>query len=486
MNKSFLSVLLLGALPLASLPAYAAPRPALEKPNVIIVFLDDAGFADFSHTGNPSVDTPNLSRLAREGASFPQFYAASPACTASRYGLLTGRNPARSGFGTWVLSPTQQRHIHPGEVTIAEGLKSAGYATAIFGKWHLGTPNAANGYTPNAFPLAHGFDKWVGTNVSHDYTANGYLLSAPSTQNTQNHLIPGYEIESDRIAQDIELGQTFSTRYTDETIAFIRENKDKPFFVYLPHNLPHLAVRVAPEFQGRSAQGEYGDVIEELDYHVGRIRAALEEEGISENTLLIFTSDNGPWIRFENTASHAEYGEARFLIGSARPFRDGKGSTWEGGVRVPGIFWWPGQIAPNTLVREPASSFDILPTLFALAGVAAPADRTLDGRNILPYLSAENFTGTVPEFTYIYTGTPANDRYGARKGAWKIHTRLYSQTGNNYGYSASTSSPLLFNINTDPYERLNLSTENPAALQEVKATLDAFNASLASEGTLWD
>jgi arylsulfatase A len=471
---------LLAALLLA-VPASA--RPALEKPNIVVVLLDDSGYGDFSHTGNPTVDTPHLTRMVREGANFPQFYSASPACTASRYGLLTGRNPRRSGLGKWVLGPSDQRHLHPDEVTLAEGLKARGYATGMFGKWHLGHPNSNNGNTANALPLAHGFDRWLGTNVSHDYSPGAHLIQGPSAVNQP---VAGYEFVAQDIAVNVPMMESLTGRYADAAIAFIRDKKDQPFFLYLAPNLPHLAVHVPDEFEGKSARGLYGDCIQEIDHHLGRVRAALEEEGIAQNTLVVFTSDNGPWIRFQDTASDPQYGEARFLIGSALPFRDGKGSTWEGGLRVPGVWWWPGTIAPATVVREPASTLDILPTAFALAGQPLPAGRTLDGRDLRPALNAAVFPGSVPDFSFIYTGNGDNSVYGARRGPWKIHTRLYSQTGNNYGFTASVASPLLFHVEQDPSERVNQAAGNSAKVNELKALIDAFNASVAAEGTFWD
>ncbi|MFT3992148.1 MAG: sulfatase-like hydrolase/transferase [Luteolibacter sp.] len=227
---------------LLGLVSLTAARPALDHPNIIIVFLDDSGFADFSHTGHPSIKTPNLTRLVREGANFPQFYSASPACTASRYGLLTGRNPARSGLGKWVISPTDAKYIHPSEITLAEGLKSAGYATAIFGKWHLGTPNTANSNTPDAFPLAHGFDRWLGTNVSHDYDPGANLIEAPSTEDTP---IAGYHLVTSNIAANIPVGDSLNQTYTDAAVSFIRENKDQPFAARSDPTLGKPSIQVA-------------------------------------------------------------------------------------------------------------------------------------------------------------------------------------------------------------------------------------------------
>jgi arylsulfatase len=279
--------------------------------------------------------------------------------------------------------------------------------------------------------------------------------------------------------------RTITQRYTDEAIAFIRQHKDRPFFVYLAHNMPHIPLLASDDFQGRSPRGLYGDVVEELDFHVGRLVQTLRDEGLAEKTLVVFTSDNGPWIRFENTATHERYAEARLLVGSALPFRDGKGSTWEGGVRVPGVWWWPGTIAPATVVREPASTLDILPTVFALAGQPRPADRTLDGRDLRPYLNPATFPGSVPAFSFIYTGNGDNSIYGVRQGPWKIHTRLYSQTGNHYGFTASSSTPLLFNVEQDPHERIDQAASQPAKVTELKAAISAFESSVNTEQTFW-
>lgn len=464
------------------LPVFSQVRPALEKPNVILIFLDDCGYGDFSHTGNPTIHTPAISRLVRKGLNFPQFYTASGACTASRYALLTGRNPRRSGFGTWVLSPNASRYLHPNEVTVAEGLKNRGYATGFFGKWHLGNPNGNNGNTQNAFPLAHGFDVWEGTNVSNDYDPGANLIKSDPAGNNP---ISGYSMIAANMLNNLPIHEDLTRRYRDLSVSFIREKKDEPFFLYVAPNMPHLPVYASDEFKGRSLRGTYGDVIEEIDAMVGTIVKILEEEGIAENTLLVFTSDNGPWIRFQNDTNHPKYGDARFLIGSALPFRDGKGSTWEGGVRVPGVWYWPGTIEKGRVVSSPASTFDVLPTVFALAGEPLPTGRTLDGRNISPYLNSSTFPGQVPGFEFIYTGSGDNKVYGARKGPWKLHIRLSSQTGNNYGFSASTSNPLLFNVETDPHERFDLSDNQEAEVAELQGLINSFNQSVNTERTFW-
>ncbi|BDS08916.1 N-acetylgalactosamine-6-sulfatase [Oceaniferula spumae] len=457
-------------------------RPALDKPNVIIIFLDDCGYGDFSHTGNPSIRTPNVSKLVREGLNFPQFYTASGACSASRYALLTGRNPRRSGFGTWVLSPTASKYIHPNEITIAEGLKNRGYSTGFFGKWHLGNPNSSNGFTTNAFPLAHGFDTWEGTNVSNDYDPGADLVKSNPSGTTP---VAGYEIIAEDILNKQPLHEELTKRYGERAVQYIKDNKDNPFFIYLAPNMPHLPVHASSEFKGKSLRGLYGDCIEEIDAMVGSIVQTLGEEGIQENTLLIFTSDNGPWIRFENTASHAKYDEARLLVGSALPFRDGKGSTWEGGVRVPGVFWWPGTIDPAKVQHQPASTMDILPTVFALAGEPLPTGRTLDGRDIRNYLNSTEFPTSPGTFKFVYTGAGSNVIYGARAGAHKLHIRLYSQTGNNYGFSASRSNPLLFDVEKDPHERFDISGSNASIVNQLDTIISDFETSLATEQTFW-
>ncbi len=458
-------------------------RPVLEKPNIVVIFLDDCGYGDFSHTGNPSIHTPNVTRLVREGANFPQFYAGSPACSASRYALLTGRNPRRSGLGKWVLGPGDARHIHQNEVTLAEGLKGRGYATGFFGKWHLGTPNSNNGNSANAFPLAHGFDTWTGTNVSNDYVNPAVKLIRSNAAGSTP--VAGYEILVDNLATNIPVHEDLTRRYRDLSVDFIKANKGNPFLLYLAPNMPHLPVHAGNEFKGKSLRGLYGDCIEEIDAMVGTLLATLESEGIAQNTLVIFTSDNGPWVLYQNTASHSLYGEARTLIGSALPFRDGKGSTWEGGVRVVGTWYWPGTIAPATVVRTPASTMDILPTAFALAGEPLPTGRTLDGRDIRPFLNTTTFPGTVPDFQFVYTGNSANNVYAARKGPWKLHIGLYSQTGNNYGFTASPTAPLLFNVEQDPHERFDRRAQQPAAVTELQGVISVFNTSVNTEQTFW-
>lgn len=480
-RRSFLVRWGIGAAAMALSAAMGHAREAGDRPNIIIFFLDDSGYGDFSHTGNPTIRTPNISKMAQDGMNFTQCYVTSSACSASRYSLMTGRYPGRSGFGTWVIGPGSQRHLHPQEMTIAEGLKSRGYKTGIFGKWHLGTPNNSNKSSQDSLPLAHGFDEWLGTNVSHDYGNAKLLKSDP--QGTEP--VKGYSVLAKNLPSQPDVCASLTRQTTEAAISFIEKNKDVPFFAYIPFNMPHLGIHASKEFAGKSKRGLFGDVMEEIDASVGQVRRALEENGLSENTLIIFASDNGPWISFQDTASHEKYGEARLNIGYALPFRDGKGSNWEGGHRVPGIFCWPGSIPANTVETSPVSTLDILPTVFALAGVDLPDDRAIDGRDIRPYLLPQPGKHVEVPFEFYYSDSD-NKPSAVRIGPWKMLVRLYSQTGNDYGFKASRSSPVLFQVEQDPGERIDRAGEQATKIREMTEKLDAFEARMQREGSFWD
>ena len=453
----------------------APPRTATDRPNVIVILLDDAGYGDFSITGHPTIRTPSLERMAREGLRFSQFYCSSAACSASRYSLLTGRNAHRSGLGSWVLSPQAARYLHPQEITIADGLRQRGYKTAIYGKWHLGTPNEANQFSTNAFPLAHGFDEYCGLNASADYPDVKFYEGPSSSPN----FAASYHVIDTNVRSNAALQSTFTRRFTDKTIAFVHENRDRPFFVYLAYTLPHLPLFPNEEFAGKSLRGTYGDIVEEIDASLGRILDALQKEDLAKNTMVAFTSDNGPWIFWRRDRVE------RLNVGDSGPFRDGKGSGWEGGVRVPGVFWWPGTIPAGAAVMEPASTLDLLPTAFRLAGEALPRDRTIDGRDISSLFAPAVFKGTVPSFTFYYTDA-ANKVSGVRAGPWKLHIRVYSQLNDNYGFTnVNFTNPLLFQVEQDVGERFNLRPEQPARAGELQKLLSAFNEQSATEGTFW-
>ncbi len=450
----------------------AQPRPALEKPNVIIFFLDDSGYGDFSYNGNPTIHTPHIDRMSREGVNFTQFYVSTAACSASRYALLTGRYPLRSGLGSWVIGPSAKSHIHPKEITIAEGLKAVGYKTGMFGKWHLGNPNKKNNMSTEALPLAHGFDTWVGTNVSHDYGNAKLLKSDPEGNNP----VKGYSEIARNLPSDKKASTSLTGRYTQAAVQFIKKNKKQPFFAYIPHNQPHLALFAHEEFTGKSRRGLLGDVMAEIDHSVGEVLKTLKEESLDKNTLVIFTSDNGPWLVRENKKLH---------IGYAFPFRDGKGcASWEGGFRVPGIFYWPGTLKAKR-EQEPASTLDLLPTLFKICGAQVPKDRSLDGRDIRSLLSSDLKGEPLnAPFKFIYSYS-RNEPAAIRMGAWKLHIKLGSQLRNNYGFQASRDKPLLFQVEQDLREVYDRAKEEPDRVQQMLKDLLKIEAQMKAEGTYW-
>ncbi len=452
-------------------------REPLDKPNIIIIYLDDSGYGDFSHNGNPVIETPNISKLANQGVNFTQFYVATAACSASRYSLLTGRYPGRSGLGSWVVGPESKGHIRASEVTIADGLKSAGYKTGMFGKWHLGSPNGKNKMSQDTLPLAHGFDTWLGTNVSHDYGNSKLLKSDPNG----NSPIKGYSEIAKNLPSDVATSTSLTGRYTAATVEFIKENKDKPFFAYVAHNQPHLGLFVSDEFKGKSKRGLLGDVMAEVDNSVEQILNTLESEGIQKNTLVIFSSDNGPWILFDEAKNHPKYGEARTHVGYALPFRDGKGSTWEGGHRVPGVFYWPGVIEADRNLT-PVSTLDVLPTVFALTGAKLPTDRSIDGRDIRSLL-IPNIEKNLGEFEFLYSYTD-NMPSAIRKGPWKLHIRIGSQKRDNYGYEASKAKPLLFNVEEDISESIDRAAEQPEKVKELLGLIEKKTQQIKQEGVL--
>jgi len=453
-------------------------RAPLDKPNVIIFYLDDSGYGDFAHNGNPTIATPTISKLANEGVNFSQFYTSSPACSASRYSLLTGRVPGRSGLDNWVIGPEHPKYLHPKEVTLAEGLKQQGYRTAMFGKWHLGNPNKANDMALDSLPLAHGFDYWLGTNVSHDY-ANAKLLESA---NNAPQFVDSYRELARNLPSNIDVSDNLTQRYTDSVVNFIDQNKATPFFAYLAFNQPHLGLHVAPRFKGKSRRGLLGDVMSEIDNSLARVLTAIEKAGIKENTLIIFSSDNGPWLKFQQKKHH-HYGDVRLDVGYAMPFRDGKGSNWEGGHRVPGIFYWPGTIAGAKVEQAPISTLDVLPTVFALTGTPLPKERTIDGRDISAYL-LKGSSEKIKAFEFVYSGK-LNQVTALRRGPWKLVTDTYSQLGDNYGYQASIKTPLLFQVEHDLSESINRAKEQAQLTKRLSSTLAKYQQSIEAEGSYW-
>ncbi len=461
-------------------PFFVACKTEQDKPNVVLFYLDDSGYGDYAHNGNPTVKTPNISKLKESGINFTQFYVATAACSASRYSLMTGRYPGRSGLGSWVIGPSAARHIHEKEITLAEGLKSVGYKTGIFGKWHLGSPNERNQFSQNTLPLAHGFDEWVGTNVSHDYS-NAMLLKSDIKGNNP---IPGYDLLAKDLPSDIKASESLTGVCTAAAIDFIKRNQKKPFFAYIPYNMPHLGLFVSDKFKGTSRHGVLGDVMEELDAAIGEIIQTLEDVGVSENTIVIFSSDNGPWVVFHDK-SDTKYGDTRLQVGYATPFRDGKGSTWEGGHRVAGIISWPAVIKGNRNEQTPISTLDILPTLFAVCGVETPKNITIDGRDIRSLLIPDKYNDKPEEFKFFYSYSD-NQPSAIRKDSWKLHVRIGSQKKDDYGYVASREAPLLFQVEKDLGERVNVAEKHSEKVAELLMDLEDFEKQMREEGSFWD
>lgn len=405
------------------------------KPNVVLIFLDDAGYGDFGFSGHPTIKTPNLDRLASEGVRSTQFYVSAGACSASRYSLITGRRPSRSGFPNWVLLPGNKEHLKLSETTMGEVFKGAGYRTAFVGKWHLGSPNKNNGFTPDAFPLAHGFDRYFGLPYSNDmapprFTNLHWIESATGGTDPA----PGYRV----IATNPD-GTELTRRYTDEAIKFVKAAKS-PAFVALFHSMPHVPLTPGKAWRGRSSRGLYGDVIEELDFETGRLAKALKDT----NTIIVFTSDNGPWLPKGMDA------------GSAGLLKDGKGSGWEGGVREPMFVWWPGHIKPG-VSRTPWSTVDMLSTLSSLAlGKATP---TTDGRDATAAMLGKPMSD-VPILFHRDDLQPISMRYGR----WKYHETVQSQIGAVY---FKEQPPYLFDLEKDPSETTNLARTRPEKLAEM-------------------
>src|SRR6185295_17361509 len=300
-----------------------------EKPNIVVVFVDDMGYGDMGCAGHPTIRTPNLDRMAAEGMRFTDFYVAAPVCTPSRAALLTGRYAVRSGMASdkrRVLFPNSAGGLPDGEITIAEGLKSRGYATAMVGKWHLG-------HLPQYLPTRQGFESWFGLPYSNDM--DRLPAPKPGEPKWTQYNVP--LMRNEEIVERPADQTTLTRRYTEEALKIIKSNREKPFFLYLAHAMPHVPLFAGEAFAGKSARGLYGDVIEEIDWSVGQVLAAIRAEGIEKKTLVVFSSDNGPWLIMKENG------------GSAGLLQEGKGSTWEGGMREPALFWWPGKIAAGVV-----------------------------------------------------------------------------------------------------------------------------------------
>jgi arylsulfatase A-like enzyme len=419
-------------------------RAASESPNIVIIYADDLGYGDLACYGHPTIATPRLDRMAREGQRWTSFYSAASVCTPSRAALMTGRLPVRSGMchdRRRVLFPDSAGGIPENELTLAEVLASARYRCACVGKWHLG-------HLPRYLPTHNGFHEYFGIPYSND-------MDRVADQKLGRDIfkLPLVEYWNVPLMRDDEIVErpadqtTITRRYTDEAVRFIRDNRDGPFFLYLAHSMPHVPLFRSPDFVDHSLRGLYGDVIEEIDASVGRVLDAIVDEQIADRTLVVFSSDNGPWLVFD------EHG------GSAGLLRGGKGGTFEGGMREPGLFWWPGTIEPG-IVREMGSTLDILPTAAALSGARLPTDRVIDGEDLSPVLLG---TGPSPRETmFYYRGTKL---YAVRQGAYKAHFITKPEYGG--GEAEEHDPPLLYQLERDPSERFDVAEAHPEVIDEI-------------------
>lgn len=425
-------------------------------PNIVIIFTDDQGYADVGCYGAKGFETPHLDKLAGQGLRFTDFYVSQAVCSASRAALLTGCYSDRVGI-QGALGPRSKIGLNPEEETIPELLKKKDYATGIFGKWHLG-------HDTTFLPLNQGFDEYFGLPYSNDMWPVGYDGN-PSKRKKGYPELP--LIEGDKaieIISDLEDQSTLSTRYAEKAVAFIKKNKDNPFFLYLPHSMPHVPLAVSEKFNNKSEQGMYGDVIMEIDWSVGQIMQALEDNGIADNTLVIFTSDNGPWMNFGNHA------------GSALPLREGKGTMWEGGVRVPCIMRWPGKIPAGTETDKIASTIDVLPTLAAVLDIPL-GGKKIDGVDISSLMFGKEGANPRETFYYFY----GNELGAVRQGDWKLcfphRYRTYSgvEPGNDGlpgHYNTGECGLELYNLRTDIGESKDVAAQNPEIVEALKKIAD--------------
>lgn len=470
MHDSIRWIAVLGAFAAAAgTHAARAADASLEKPNIVIIFIDDMGYADIGPFGATAYETPNLDRMAAEGRKFTDFHSATAVCSASRAALLTGCYPERVSI-LGALPPRAQIGINADELTLAELCKQEGYATAIFGKWHLGD-------RPRFLPLKHGFDEYYGLPYSNDMWPRGprgeeLAEDSPSNKkhNPKLRMFDGNEVvDEDVTAED----QTHLTKdYTRRAVDFIDRHAKEPFFLYVPHSMVHVPLYVSPEFEGKSGAGLFGDAVQELDWSVGEILAALKRNGLDEKTIVIFTSDNGPWL---NYGDHA---------GSAGPLREGKGTMYEGGYRVPCLMRMPGTIPAGTETGEFCATLDVLPTVAKRLGVELPAERKIDGKDIWPLIvGAEDAVSPHEEF-YCYYG---RELHAVRDRRWKLHLphpyrTLDGQPGGKGGYPVDykqTKSGLeLYDLQNDIGETKNVAAEHPEIVARLTAAAERARAEL--------
>jgi arylsulfatase A-like enzyme len=428
------------------------------------MFMDDMGYADIGAFGAKAYPTPHLDRMAKEGRKFTDFYVTQAVCSASRAGLLTGCYNVRIGING-ALGPRSDFGLNPDETTIAEICKQQGFATACFGKWHLG-------HHKKFLPKQHGFDEYFGLPYSNDmWPYHPGVLHLPMEERLKKWphlpLIDGNEVINPKVSgKDQEM---LTTQYTERAVSFIENNKDNPFFVYLPHGMVHVPLYVSDKFKGKSGAGLFGDVMMEVDWSVGEIMKVLRKNELHENTLFIFTSDNGPWL---NYGDHA---------GSASPLREGKGTMFDGGCREPTLAWWPGTIPANSECKEPAMTIDLLPTIAKLIDADSPKHR-IDGKDISALLTGD--AKSPHEAYYFYYG---NQLQAVRQGKWKLHfphgyRTMAGKPGGTGGiptnYSQAKIGLSLFDLHSDISESKNVKDKFPKITNRLKSLGEKFNKEL--------
>lgn len=454
--RPLIATLFLASIVLAQ--ATQSGQSGRRPPNFVVILCDDLGYGDLGSFGNPTIRTPNLDRMAVEGQRWTSFYAADSVCTPSRSALLTGRLPIRTGMFSdtrRVLFPDSAGGLPPSEITIAEVLKTRGYATEAIGKWHLG-------HLPEYLPTKQGFDSYFGIPYSNDMDATFRF----STRDEYVKFMKNPKLEywnvplmrNERIVERPADQSTVTERYTDEAIKFIGANRNKPFFLYLAHSMPHMPLFRSKNFENKSARGLYGDVIEELDANIGRVLDTLRRLKLERDTLVVFTSDNGPWALFDEQG------------GSAGLLRGSKGGTYEGGMREPTIFWRPGVIAPG-VVTDIGSTLDLLPTFCALAGVQAPSDRVLDGYDLSAALLGKGHSPR--EMMFYWRGSKL---YAVRRGSFKAHFITQSEYGGEPAVTHAT--PELYNLDHDPSEKWNVAAEHPDVIAEIRRIAEEHKKSI--------
>ncbi len=438
------------------------PMYAAEKPNLVIIFCDDMGYGDLSCFGAEGWKTPHIDSIAEKGVKFTDFYVAQPVCSASRAALLTGCYPNRVGI-SGALFPESTVGLHSDETTLAELCKSVGYATAMYGKWHLG-------YQEEFLPVKQGFDDYLGYPYSNDMWPSG-----PVRFMKQYPHLP--LIEDDEIVAQVR-DQTYMTTWlTERAVRFIDQSKseEKPFFLYLAHPQPHVPLYVSPKHQGSSEQGKYGDVMHEIDWSTGEVLAALEKAGVTENTLVVFTSDNGPWMVYGNHA------------GGVGPLRGTKGTTFDGGVRVPCVMQWPAKLKAGSVVKTPLMTIDLFPTIAKLIGAELP-ERKIDGKDAWKVIAGEQ-SESVQEAYFFYYGR--GNLEAMRMGKWKLHfPHKYrdehvapGNDGHSGKYGGGKTGLELYDLDADVAESKNVIAEYPEVLAKMKALADQKRAELGDNLT---